>query len=413
MDDMTAFPFAAPGFNNQTEADASVTSDFVKGIVKQTASNPDLDLAFLSGFVHSQNHVDMSGSHSSDELTRSVVSKRNGKGAAPLPIIDDSTEDDNENVFLTGFHLKPQFSVHMEEQNPHDDMLSKVGDGDIEDDRGDREEHEPGRGTKISKQMRKIYRRYPPPLAGHLVNDSDVLVENIISKFNDLHPLRTDNNAILPINNSNQNDLYSDPLPRAVTFADDNSLVTQESPFPLTSKPVMLDESVVAFRQRTAPSRTFVAPDPNRRRPPINTSEQYTRPPVDVPPTPQTYAVLDPPCNDDGTTALNPRRVIRGPSQSTYRTLSAKRPTVSSGQSFKSPRSGKAIKATSHANVFLSNEVDENSSLSKMMEVSNQLLESKAKMLRHLKSPNMLRMSDSIKDTSSVDCTKIELKLSL
>jgi hypothetical protein len=127
--------------------------------------------------------------------------------------------------------------------------------------------------------------------------------------------------------------------------------------------------------------------------------------------------VLDPQSKDS--TTLNPRRVTRGPDESTYKTLSAKRPTSGTVQSFKSPRAGKSIKkvatAANNSSMYISKEVDEHSTLSKMMEVSNQLLESKAKMMRHLNLNNVdlaVPMSDSVHDFPP-DCTKIDLQLAL
>jgi hypothetical protein len=401
MDDMVSYPFPTD----------SVLKSF-SSVANQTTSQPDL--SFLGGVSNSQLG---GGSHSSDELNRSsVASKRNEKGAVPLPIIDDSVDD--ENVFLTGFHLHDKFSIHMEEQDPHEEALSRreEEENDEQEGRGrgreENREHDQGAQDRAEdpKEMRKIYRKYPPPMAGHLLGDCDALIDNILSKFNDCHPPRPDMKAVPP----KHCDLYRDPLPSAV---DDEHKGTQESPFPLTAKPVMLDENVVTYRQRTAPTRTFIAPDPTKRVPPKDNLENYTRrqrgdktrkPP---PPPPLTYAVLEPQSQEGTVTVPNPRRATRGPEESTYKTLSAKRPPGSTAQSFKSPRSGKAIKATSHTNVFISNEVDENSTLSKMMEMSNQLLQSKAKMLRHLNSGGGVSVSDSIHN--SPDCTKIELKLAL
>lgn len=381
MEDMISYPFAQ--------------SSGLRGfpsLVNQTSSNPDL--VYLSGITSSQ--VDMNVSLSSDELNRSsVLSKRNGKGAAPLPIIDDSA-DDQENVFLTGFHLKDNFSI-IEEQDPHDEVVTSDVLKECEGEEFERSCEE--RQEDIVKQNRKFYRRYPPPLASHLINDSDMLVDNIISKFNDLSP-----RPVQKLSAAKKCDLYRDPLPRAVTIGDvENIMAKPGSPLPLTMKPAVQDESVVEYRQRTAPTKTFVAPDPTVRKPPVNLLEQYTRRTekslkAPLQPPPVTYAVLD-----EGDSVPNPRLVSRG--DSTYKTLVAKRPDASIVQSFKSPRSGKSIKSTKHVNVFLSNEVDENSSLAKMMEVSNQLQESKAKMLEHLKKDRGGARPDT--------CSKIELKLAL
>ena len=408
MDEMVSYP--------PLPATEGVLKGFPSLGNQTSTSHPDL--AFLSGVTNS--HLDIAGSYSSDELNRSsMVSKRNEKGAAPLPIIDDSADDVHENVFLTGFHLKPQFSMQVDEQHPHEDMRS-TADDEEERDAAREAAGELQTRHEISKQLRQLYRRYPPPLAGHMVCDGDLLVDNIINKFNDLHPPHQDTRGVQPNPNNNHNDLFRDPLPSAITKSGDeaHSLITQESPLPLTAKPVMLDENVVTFRQRTAPSRNYIAPDPTKRPPPVSTTEPFTRPPLNPTPTP---AVLDPPIitTEDGATVPNPRRLNRGPEESTYKTLSAKRPSSSSGQSFKSPRAGKAIKATSHAKVYISNEVDENSTLSKMMEVTNQLLESKAKMLRHLHTSPSLKMTSRLKSESNQDppappdCTTIELKLAL
>lgn len=397
MDDMAVCPF--PFVPHE-----SMLTGF-PSLANQTTSNPDL---FLSGV--SRSRVDMNSSLSSDELNRSsVVSKRNEKGAAPLPIIDDSADNENENVFLTGFHLKDNFSVHLEEPDPREED---------ECSRGPAQQQAPGREDhSSSKEMRKHYRRYPPPMAGHLLADSSVLVDNIISKFNVLNPPGRpgQQQPHRPASPHKKFDprhpsLFGDPLPRPAT-GDHTPSATQESPFPLTLTPALLDENVVEYRQRTAPARTFVAPDPTKRAPAINQLEQYTRraekpPKLLPPPVPVTYVVLD----DGGQagTTPNPRLVARP--ESTYRTLTAKRPPANTAQSFKSPRTGKAIKATSHASVFLSNEVAESSSLAKMLEVSSQLVQSKASLMRHV----VKKADRAVHGCDPLDaCAKIELKLAL
>jgi len=398
MDEMVSLAF---------ESHDSGLRGFSSGM-NPTTSKPEL--GFLGGF--STSHLEhMNTSLSSDELNRSsTISKRNGKGAAPLPVIDDNA-DDNENVFLTGFHLKDNFSIHIEEQNPHEEVIES---NDVVEEGKDKEEEVADDEKKEEEELiRKLYRRYPPPMSGHHINDSDALVENIIKKFNDLHPpIGPEHKPLL----AKKHELFADPLPRAVTFSDENKLPTQDSSFPLTHKPAMQVENVVEYRQRTAPTKTFVAPNPLKRVPPVNFLEQYAQRVENAPtkrsprPQPVTYAVLD---EDD--TIPNPRLVSRG--ESTYKTLVAKRPTSSSAptQSFKSPRSGKSLKATSHANVFISNERDENSSLAKMMEVSNQLQASKADMMERIVNKKK-NQKDTDKDGDGVlpeACSKIELKLSL
>jgi hypothetical protein len=300
----------------------------------------------------------------------------------------------------------------MEEQDPHDDLVSK---------------HDEAAEVRVArdavaldrdnpKEVRKMYRRYPPPLAGHLLGDSDAIVNDIINKFNEHHPPRSQARAVPgKKSSSNGHDLFRDPLPRAVTSSNEGKKLTQESPLPLTSRPAMQDENAVTYRQRTAPQREFVAPDPTLCAPPVNLLEQYTRraeksafrhPPLALP---ITYAVLDEATSD----VPNPKLINRG--ESTYKTLTAKRPPVASAAaSFKSPRAGKAVRAPV-------TQTDEPFTLSKMMAVSSRLLESKAEILqqhmplqkREVTTAFTDRTDTAVPGSCRDHCAKIELKLAL
>ena len=387
MDDMKSYPFANDSVLKELSA-AHIDSQHEFGTV--------------SGITTS--HIDISGSRSIDETNCSIISKRNDKGAAPLPIIDDSTEDDHENVFLTGYYLKEKFAIRVIEQEPRDDI--------------DKREEELALNPVLlskpkqdhSKEVRKFRRKFPPPLSGHRLGDSDFLVENIIEKFNRIVPHQSESkNQATAL--AKHEGLFDDPLPRAVTCFD-NKNNQDESALSLRAASVTIDENVVEYRQRTAPGRTYAAPDPTKPVPPRILDTQNRRNKSQASPPPVSYAVLDPQNVD--TPTPNPRRITWKPEESTYRTLNARHPPRC--QSFKSPRTGKSIvKPTAHPNVFISNEADEGSALSKMMEVSNQLLKSKASILhRHSNDENYSDdISDSPKDPPVSTCKKVELELGI